>query len=85
MSTKKRRVLVERLIERDGVSCTWCCREMIDKRIDPRIDCALHMTLEHLMPLSLGGTHELINLALACFECNNERGSNLEFESPWSV
>jgi 5-methylcytosine-specific restriction endonuclease McrA len=85
MGTKKRRVLVEQLIIRDGTECTWCCREMIDLPIDPRMDCSLHMTLEHLVPLSLGGTHEPSNLALACFQCNNERGSSLEFEAPWSV
>ncbi len=32
-------------------------------------------TLEHLIPLSKGGTNGLDNLALACAKCNNERAS----------
>lgn len=32
-------------------------------------------TLEHIMPLSAGGSpDDLINLALACASCNNEKG-----------
>jgi 5-methylcytosine-specific restriction endonuclease McrA len=52
---------------------------MIDAPIDPRQDCDRHMTLEHIVPLSHGGTHDLSNLALACFECNNARASDLEW------
>lgn len=37
------------------------------------------MTLEHLMPLILGGTYDLRNLALSCFGCNNARGADLEW------
>ncbi|MEE3717918.1 HNH endonuclease [Tumidithrix elongata RA019] len=29
--------------------------------------------MEHLLPQSLGGTHELDNLALACSRCNSRR------------
>jgi 5-methylcytosine-specific restriction endonuclease McrA len=58
---------------------------MIDAPIVPRKDCSLHMTLEHLVPVVLGGTHDLWNLALACFQCNNARGdSPFEFTPPWS-
>ena len=32
-------------------------------------------TLEHLIPLSLGGNWDLKNLQLSCFDCNNERGN----------
>lgn len=60
--------------------CTWCCRPLIDAPIVMDQDCSRYMTLEHVIPLSLGGTHDLINLALACFECNNARASSLEWE-----
>jgi 5-methylcytosine-specific restriction endonuclease McrA len=78
--------MVESLIERDGTQCTWCCREMIDRPIHPDQDCSLHMTLEHVIPLSKGGTNDLVNLALACFQCNNARASFLGiFEPVWAL
>lgn len=44
------------------------------------------MTLEHLIPASLGGSHDLDNLALACFQCNNYRSNALvEICPPWAV
>lgn len=33
-------------------------------------------TIEHLTPLSLGGTNDITNLDLACALCNQKRGSN---------
>lgn len=68
------------MIERDGTTCTWCCVELIDAPIVLNKDCSKHMTLEHVLPLSEGGTHDLWNLALACFGCNNERGSSLDWQ-----
>lgn len=58
---------------------------MIDAPIDPRVDCSLHMTLEHVRPLALGGSHDLENLALACSQCNNARDLQVEFEPVWAV
>lgn len=34
-------------------------------------------TVDHLVAISLGGTHDLSNMVLACFPCNNKR-SDLE-------
>lgn len=81
LGTKKRRVLVERLIERDGTTCTWCCRPLVQEPIHPFKDCDDHMTVEHIIPLVRGGTNDLCNLALACYFCNNERGADLN----WAV
>lgn len=72
-------MLMEALIERDGMLCTWCGRLLIKLPISPFIDCSGHITVEHLMPLILGGSNELSNLALACFACNNERGCDLDW------
>lgn len=86
MGSKARKVRVSFLVERDGTRCTWCCREMINLPIDQKQDCSLHMTLEHVVPLAHGGTHDLLNLALACFQCNNARGDDrVEFRPPWAV
>jgi len=59
---------------------------MIDLPITLNADCSLHMTLEHVVPLVHGGTHDLSNLALACFQCNNARADDRnEFEPPWAL
>lgn len=79
IGTKKKRVLKEALIERDGIHCTWCCKPMVDEPIEPHEDCDHHMTIEHIVPLSHGGSYDLCNLALACFGCNNQRGNTLEW------
>lgn len=31
-------------------------------------------TIEHIVPLSANGTNDLLNTALACARCNNEKG-----------
>jgi len=31
------------------------------------------LTIEHIIPKTLGGTNQLINLALSCTKCNNDR------------
>lgn len=86
MGRKKRRIRVDILLERDGPFCVWCCRRMVDAPIDTKRDCGLHMTLEHLKPVSMGGSHDLDNLALACFACNNQRGDSLvELAPDWTV
>jgi 5-methylcytosine-specific restriction endonuclease McrA len=33
-----------------------------------------HITLEHILPRSHGGTNDLENLALACKRCNSQKG-----------
>lgn len=32
-------------------------------------------TIDHIVPLSKGGTNAQYNLVLSCFECNNRKGS----------
>lgn len=39
------------------------------------------MTLEHVVPLSRGGSWDLSNLAAACGPCNHGRGRAL---NPWA-
>lgn len=43
--------------------CCWC-RKVLKKE---------DATLEHLTPLSNGGTNDRFNLDIACFKCNNGR------------
>jgi hypothetical protein len=41
-------------------------------------------TVDHVIPLSLGGGDELDNLALACFHCNRRKTNRLTEQDPQS-
>ncbi|MBW4541235.1 MAG: HNH endonuclease [Myxacorys chilensis ATA2-1-KO14] len=67
MHSKKQPSKKEQLVRLYGSYCWWCgCCLPLEK-----------LTREHLIPRSLGGTHSLENLRLACFPCNNSRGNSL--------
>ncbi len=51
---------------RDGFTCVYCLRDLHDAN-------PFDVTLDHLMPRSLGGTHETTNLVTACRSCNSSR------------
>jgi len=65
-----------KVIERDGrdAGCFWC-GTALPKRVDGELEfyCA---TLEHIVPLYLGGKHERSNCTLACVTCNSGRPSD---------
>ncbi|HMG26582.1 MAG TPA: HNH endonuclease signature motif containing protein [Acidimicrobiia bacterium] len=58
---------VARLIARDG-DCCWYCGGEFDVRKRTR-------TIDHVVPLTLGGTSRLENLRLACGSCNHRKGA----------
>lgn len=66
-----RRDWVERLAARDGWRC-WLC----DHTIDPALYWPLSMagSVDHVVPISRGGTDEGKNLRLAHVQCNTARG-----------
>lgn len=43
-----------------------------------------HLTIDHYIPRSRGGTSDLENLVLACNDCNNAKGDKLPLEFVWS-
>ena len=51
---------------RDGFTCVYCLRDLHDTN-------PFDVTLDHLIPRSLGGTHETTNLVTACRSCNSSR------------
>jgi 5-methylcytosine-specific restriction endonuclease McrA len=62
-----RRRRKRRLYETYGAGCIYCSQKFpIDQ-----------LTLEHLVPRSLGGANALYNLRLACLPCNSRRGAAL--------
>jgi len=38
-------------------------------------------TLDHVIPLSKGGSSLIENLAVACGDCNNKKGNNINYRS----
>ncbi len=67
MSPKSKRNKIQNRIELNGSVCCWCCRELKREEI----------TVEHLIPTSLGGSNSFDNLYLACWSCNHSRGNHL--------
>lgn len=65
MRSKRRRKIVQILIGFYGNRCYYCTRSFQE---DPEF-----RSLDHLIPLSRGGSHELSNLVLCCIKCNNAK------------
>jgi 5-methylcytosine-specific restriction endonuclease McrA len=57
------------LSEQQNHRCCWCGVRMADEHGDTQA------TIEHLLPLSLGGTNVEDNLAVACRRCNEDRAA----------
>lgn len=67
MSIARKKRKTNTLIARDGNHCWYCLREF---------NADLPSTLDHVIPLSQGGTNENENLVLACFTCNQIKGDD---------
>ncbi|WHP18841.1 HNH endonuclease [Cellulomonas sp. ES6] len=71
---------------RDGMCCSYCgvlCNESDGRRVAAR-DGALrwvcgptYPTLDHVIPVSLGGRHCMENAVLACLSCNKRKGARV--------
>lgn len=59
--------IIDICTERDGYFC-YLCAEDFDDTIRGR-----ELTIDHVQPLSKGGTWDIGNLALACRKCNQEK------------
>ena len=79
---------VESLAKRDGIKCNICTKpvNMSKSGLDP-----LGPTIDHLLPVSKGGTNDSFNLALAHRRCNTSRGNRghaqllLEITDAWAT
>jgi 5-methylcytosine-specific restriction endonuclease McrA len=52
------------IYERDGLACIYCGATAEDAVL----------SLDHIIPVALGGTNEAINLVTACKRCNDTKG-----------
>jgi len=57
----------KKLIDDYGSYCWWCGQGLLPEKL----------TIEHLRPLSRGGSNSIENLRLACTQCNSKRGNSL--------
>lgn len=60
-----------RLHEKQKGKCFWCkkdCTLFLGKNKKKQL------TIDHIIPVCVGGSHEDGNLVGACFDCNSERG-----------
>lgn len=77
MNSRKRARQIARLIERDGDCCAYCALTL-----GPGL-----RTLEHVVPLWMGGSlGGLDNLLLACRPCNERKNDRTDEEfraDPW--
>lgn len=60
------------IADRDGWRCHLCGKKVPDREYAARDD---DPTMDHLIPVSLGGQHLMTNVALAHNRCNWERGN----------
>lgn len=67
MNSKSKCNKIDKRIELNGSVCCWCCENLNRESI----------TMEHLIPKSLGGSNAFENLYLACRHCNKSRGNRL--------
>ena len=52
--------------------CCYCLRE-----VNLGKDSPLSATVDHMLPIALGGSDAISNLRLACYACNHEKGEGI--------
>jgi len=60
------------IFERDNWRCQICGKKLNNKRKMPH---PLTATVDHIIPLSLGGSHKKDNVQCACLGCNQSKGN----------
>ena len=68
LKSDKRKLIKKALKKRDGFLCFYCG---VGFNYDIR---TLISTIDHKVPECRGGTHDLFNLCLSCYTCNNKKG-----------
>jgi len=64
----------EQIYERDGWRCKLCTKKLKRDVVVPH---PLAPTVDHIIPLAQGGTHEPVNAQAAHFLCNSRKGDRL--------
>ena len=73
----------ERIFNKMGARCRFCGLDHYD--ISPRTGRIAHAEIEHLIPVSRGGTNDRWNLTIGCRSCNRRKGTQTAVEFGFSV
>lgn len=66
------------IFERDNYTCRYCLKKMRPLlNLDIVHSLQSPITIDHVIPLSLGGTHNKKNLVTSCRKCNHEKANRL--------
>lgn len=76
MTKQARKKLLTRVLARDGSKCHYCLREDLVAGQGAGIVEPNTMTLDRIIPGAVGGRYVYDNVVIACFKCNNDRGTN---------
>ncbi len=79
-SAKRRKFLRKKIKSEEGLNCYYCgMTDLITKgHEDPEIPKNRKATIDHIVPLSLGGEYlDQNNWHVACQECNEKKGNKL--------
>lgn len=74
LSAAKRKAV----ILRDGFQCYLCDRQVVD--IAGPGGRANRLTIDHVIPVSAGGSNDLDNLRVCCKGCNTDKGNALDYQ-----
>ena len=69
LGTVKEGINREKVFRRDNWTCYICKRKVRDLHNHPRMG-----TLDHVIPISKGGSHTYSNIKTCCAECNVRKG-----------
>lgn len=73
LTSRKKTAIVSKLISRDGDRCRLCKRLLVfDKS---QVSDPLYRTIDHIKPVSRGGSNVLENMQLLCGGCNREKSN----------
>jgi 5-methylcytosine-specific restriction endonuclease McrA len=78
MNSIRKNELRAKLMARQKGRCNYCRQPMT--RPDPSRPHPSEATLDHIVPLSAGGSNGVRNLVLACRACNERKGSRDVFD-----
>lgn len=65
---RNRDTLAILVFQRDGYNCAWCDAELDNE----------NWSVDHIIPISKGGTNELHNLQPMCRPCNSMKGDRVD-------
>lgn len=71
-------ISIERLIKRDGAGC-YLCGTSVNRSVGYNHD--LYPNIEHVVPVSKGGTHTWDNVKVAHRICNMKKAALLDFDA----